>query len=321
VAAGIVSVDLPVWTSDDRTVPLPAGAPDARLRLPLRDGCVPVAAAGSAASQIEEHVAATWLVTREQEQLGIRAATNPILVEIGKYDERSALLASRPTSLRPLDAGSDRGAAVVEGLLDAHDLIGAHDTQQAQEIATLTEYVVPMDGREFVGGSDLYLFGATFLRLREQWSALCYADHLVHEAAHQLLHAVQELRPLLLNRDQVGQPSPIRSDQRPMYGSFHATFVFLRLTQFMHRVVHAGDPDNQREAEIRLHRHLLGLLQGLQILKDHAVLSDDGQDEVDTWMETARDLVAAVGAPDPRLYRQLTWDYEPPDERLPLVAV
>ena len=127
-----------------------------------------------------------------------------------------------------------------------------------------------LDGVPFVGGSDVACFGASFFSLAPEWSDLCYADHIVHEAAHQRFHAEFEVEPALVNPADVNWSSPIRSDPRPLEGSFHATFVFVRLAQFFERVV---DSCPSFDAMTRLHRHLLGDRKSTRLNSSHLSVS------------------------------------------------
>lgn len=321
-AEGVVSGSLPVTQAVGGGVDLPAAAPGSAFPVAPVQGVLDNSIIQVNAREIKKLTAATWLVEpRPQDRPGIRGATAPIEFEIRKYDEQTSAYAGIPCHLRVLQGDSEKGRSVLVGLEHAFDLIQTTDPELASEIAVLTEYVVPMEGLQFIGGSDIFMYGATFLCLKPEWSALCFADHIIHEAAHQLIHAVQELEPLILNGDQVGQPSPIRSDPRPLYGSFHATFVFLRLASFMLKVFESGEGDVAREAEIRLHRHLLGLLQGLNILVEYGQFSESGKRYLESWINAAKELTASVGMPNSQLYELLTWDYQQANSKLPMLTV
>jgi hypothetical protein len=281
------------------------------------------------ADEVRQAIAGSW-IAKPEGRPGMRGSTSPVLTQITNYAEETErlgrLAGEEPNpdpSLRVIDAQLPLGSAVLERFEAAMELVELVDLEQAREITVFTEYVVPLEGgSQFVGGSALALYGATFLRLDPSWTALCFADHLVHEASHQLIHAAQEMDPMLINRDYVGAPSPIRSDPRPLYGSFHATFVFLRLAQFM-RAVLSVQPDSSvaEEAEIRFHRHLLGLLQGLDSLIAYGDFTRKGREELDGWIESAASLRTFRGDPAPEACVRLNWDYEAPrDLRVPAVA-
>jgi hypothetical protein len=98
-----------------------------------------------------------------------------------------------------------------------------------------------------------------------------------------------------------------------LYGSFHATFVFLRLTQFMARALsRLPDSPLRTEVGIRFQRHFLGLLRGLDVVSSLGVFSAKGREELAEWKDIAADLRLQHGDPDPAVASKLNWDYEPP---------
>lgn len=243
--------------------------------------------------------------------LPLRTATRPVIDELSKYTQQTLTISRLDPDLS-VAAGEEEQAELLSKYGRAMALIEEIRPNQAAEIREVTEYVVPLTGDHFVGGSDITLYGATFLRLDPEWSELCFADHIIHEATHQLLHAHQEVEPLLVNRDHMGSHSPIRHDPRPLYGSFHATFVFLRLSQFMAAVLRSPRTDLHAEARLRFHRHMVGLLQGLKIIEDNGMFTERGRDEFDGWIAEARRLVEFGGLPEQELYDQVNWDYTAP---------
>lgn len=313
--------DIPVHV-EESGAPVPTAVSGAFLEADrIRDGVVAPLRADDAA-RIVNWQDASWFRGQDPAQIPMRAQTPPVVFEVNSYRRRTSELSKAPTKLAVLDARTAGADDVFRIARAAQDLIRDVDDDLWQEVRQITEYLVLLDGNDFVGGSDIVLFGASFLRLDPRWSALCYADHIIHEGAHQLLHATQEITPLLLNRDKMGQASPIRRDPRPLYGTFHATFVFLRLSMFMHRVVTRNkSAPLHGEARMRLHRHLLGLLQGLQIIEDNAELSAAGRVAVDAWTDSARELVRVHGDPDPSLVSRLDWDYEVANTEAPRLAV
>lgn len=255
----------------------------------------------------------------------LRGPTEPILTEIERYREEACRIQSADDispskpNLEVISTATDSGRIIATKYCEAANLIRRVDNESYRELQILTKFVVPLEGNsKFIGGSALSLYGATFLKLQSTWSPLCFADHLIHEAAHQLLHAVQELQPLILNREQYGAQSPIRSDPRPLYGIFHATFVFLRLSEFMSKALNVlTAPEEKREAELRLNRHLLGLLQGLDTILEHGEFSHYGDIEVEEWVSHAISLCDHHGTPDASLVSALNWDYE----RAPILTI
>ena len=149
-------------------------------------------------------------------------------------------------------------------------------------------------------------YGVCFLNPRSDWNVITFADHIVHEAAHQILYAWHELSPLLVNCNEMGYPSPIRDDPRPLYGSFHATFVFLRLVLFFDQLVRKT---KSREAEFRFHRHLQGLYTGMDVLEKAAKFTPKGKELFQAMkFETAR-FKKRIPRPDPKAYNRYLRDY------------
>lgn len=265
--------------------------------------------------EIQSSVAASWIPSMSAP---LRSETPFTRAELQKYSEETL----RISRLDPaLSIATSADTDLVEKFDRAYTLLDKILPAQAGEVRAVTEYIVPLRGSHFVGGSDITLFGASFLRLDTSWSVLCFADHIIHEAAHQLMHAHHESSPLLLNKNEIGAFSPIRADPRPLYGSFHATFVFLRLAQFMGKVLESGSDEFGEEPRLRFHRHLVGLLQGLAILRKSGRFSDQGAAEVNSWIGEARRLVEIDGFPDERLYSQLDWDYDAAYATLPTVRL
>ncbi|WP_407529320.1 aKG-HExxH-type peptide beta-hydroxylase [Methylobacterium oryzisoli] len=176
------------------------------------------------------------------------------------------------------------------------------------ETCVLTDYFTLIKGNPFIGGSAISCLGVSFFKLLPDWSDVCFADHIVHEAAHQRLHVEFEVEPALANGDFTAVISPIRRDPRPLYGVLHATFVFLRLSLFFERVL-AVRPSP--EAEQRFHRHVLGLYRGIEQLQRYAHWNPRGQKLYDHICRQADRLKTILPHPRAELYDKLGPDYEP----------
>lgn len=177
------------------------------------------------------------------------------------------------------------------------------------EAVAATTAITLVDGTHFTGGSDIAFYGVSFLGMRAEWSVATYADHIVHESAHHVLHARSELQSLLDNPTVTSAPSPIRRDARPLYGTLHATFVFYRLCTFFHRYMErSGD----RLVEPRFHRHLLGFYEGMNSLEKHARFAGKGV-SLFAAMRRARERMSREWPkPLPKLYNKIGNDYESP---------
>jgi hypothetical protein len=230
-----------------------------------------------------------------------------------KYGRDFSRIFRTPVSLRAIPADrliNERNERQkVAKLRKALDLVGQFVPELLEEVIAVTHAVSLVQGPLFVGGSDVAFHGVSFLNLDHRWSTITYADHLIHEAAHQVLHAHYEMNPLLKNATLTNLPSPIRSDRRPLYGNFHATFVFLRLTQFFEAVTKAT---RSTEARIRMHRHLLGFYTGMDILSEYAQFTSDGRVFFAEMRGEQERFRRVLPAPSPALYNRMGGDYERP---------
>ncbi|CAM1333171.1 aKG-HExxH-type peptide beta-hydroxylase [Tenacibaculum aestuariivivum] len=183
------------------------------------------------------------------------------------------------------------------------------DIDLYQETNVLTRDITLLRGFPFIGGSSLNHFGTSFFNLLPEWSIECYADHIVHEAAHQKIHSIFELEPILLNPNDTLAKSPIRPDKRPLEGIFHATFVFYRLSHFFFKAV---ENHYSKEGEIRLHRHLLGFYAGVDQLIEFGKFTPIGIMYVDYLQKEKSRFKKCIEFPEATLYNQIPIDYEKP---------
>ena len=70
------------------------------------------------------------------------------------------------------------------------------------------------------------MFNIRYLKSDAQhWSRL--AEHIIHEAAHNLLYQLWYQEPIITSDDGVFY-TPFRKDERPISGVYHAMFVLAR---------------------------------------------------------------------------------------------
>lgn len=102
------------------------------------------------------------------------------------------------------------------------------------EIGAIVRQIViagsdPSKAYQFDGGSHFQLWGALFLNGCFHPDRVAVAEVLAHESAHSLLFGFCTDEPLVENDDDELYASPLRIDQRPMDGIYHATFVSARM--------------------------------------------------------------------------------------------
>jgi hypothetical protein len=213
-----------------------------------------------------------------------------------------------PEPFRMLESTSPLMVEYASKFRNGLDLIARCWSDLYEEVIELTDFITMIDGLPFIGGSSISYFGTSFFRLDPQWSEFCYADHIVHEAAHQRLHVEFETEQAMLNGEQFAAVSPIRRDARPLHGVFHATFVFLRLSQFFERVMKL---EPCLDAECRLHRHLLGLYKGSEQLSRYALWTRKGAEFFSSLLSETERLRELYPIPKAELYNNVGFDYEP----------
>ena len=149
------------------------------------------------------------------------------------------------TELRLVAPAPDVAEAFRRRLADGLALLDSSLPSLAGEFRAIIRQVVicgsdaamPM---QFDGGSSLRVWGALFLNASFHPDRIAVAEVLAHESAHSLLFGFCTDEPLVTNDPDARYPSPLRIDDRPMDGIFHATFVSARMHWAMSRL--AADP-------------------------------------------------------------------------------
>lgn len=112
-----------------------------------------------------------------------------------------------------------------------------------------------------------------------------YLEHIVHEAAHQHLFALQLLDPVVLNDKSELYDAPIRIQKRPMDGIFHACFVLSRMLRCFRNTTSIFD-DVGGEFLTRIDGWFN---KSYNTISEHAKLSDVGKSLFTTFKECAYD--------------------------------
>jgi HEXXH motif-containing protein len=111
---------------------------------------------------------------------------------------------------------------------------------------------------------------------------LTLAEAIVHETAHLRLHAlgigVERATGLILNpSDRLYESPVIRDRPRPITAVFHAQFTFCHIA-WLDVLMLEGEVDDEQRAVITslLAHSLVRIERGVEILRDHLELDDDG---------------------------------------------
>jgi len=131
---------------------------------------------------------------------------------------------------------------------DGFSLLERIIPELAAEVRALVNQVLmavgdPGKTAEFDGGSSYSIWGALFLNATCHENDIAMAEVIAHETAHCLLYGLAIDESLVLNPDDEFFPSPLRQDDRPMDGIYHATFVSARMHWAMSRLIESGQLD------------------------------------------------------------------------------
>lgn len=170
--------------------------------------------------------------------------------------------------------------------------------------AILTQILVakaPADARESFDGASHYQFwGLLLINPDFHPTRLAMAEVLAHESGHSILFGLTRNEPLVLNADEERYPSPLRTDERPMDGIFHATYVLARMAWAMESLAISGQltPDERMEARHAAERDRDLFARGMDVVRKHAQLTDTGRQIIEGaqgWIEASRPTSIAVG--------------------------
>ena len=158
------------------------------------------------------------------------------------------------------------------------------------EVQTLVRMIVlgapgsddPAD--KFNGASTFFLWGAALLNADLRRSCVSIIDLLVHESSHGLLFGISAEGALTENSGTERYDSPLRSDQRPIDGIFHACFVATRVHLAMTRILESGalTPAETKVAIERAKYNGDAALNGIKELDRHAQLTELGEQVLGT---------------------------------------
>ena len=123
--------------------------------------------------------------------------------------------------------------------------------------------------------------------------AKCLAECIVHEVSHDCLNRMQVAEPLL----RYGSPryySPFRSDTRPASGLLHASYSFLNVIHYLHRVLRL-EPRLAEWAADNLDRYLFNTVLCTRTLAASDELLPAGKELVSSISRSLDDLKGDYG--------------------------
>jgi hypothetical protein len=117
------------------------------------------------------------------------------------------------------------------------------------DIVNFVRYIALTKDASFRGSSSTYHYGMVYFCPERSWTAIDWAEELIHEASHQVLECVAFEDKLFDNDELALTPmfeAPIRKDLRPAFGVFHALFVVSRIRQFYETLEKSGELDSDK---------------------------------------------------------------------------
>lgn len=189
-------------------------------------------------------------------------------------------------------------APFAKRLAEGFALLDAALPDLAGEIRGIVRQIIICGGdpeceMQFDGGSHYQLWGGLFLNAAFHPDRVAVAEVLAHESAHSLLFGFTVDEPLVFNPDEELFPSPLRRDERPMDGIYHATFVSARMHWAMTALADSGaltEAERARALEAA-EADRRNFAAGLGVVRAHGDLSATGA----ALMAAAEAHIAAAG--------------------------
>ncbi|MEA9389079.1 HEXXH motif-containing putative peptide modification protein [Acerihabitans sp. TG2] len=134
------------------------------------------------------------------------------------------------------------------------------------------------DGSCFLrSASNFYLWGAMFVYTHKEHTIPYYVGILAHECGHTALNIINSFDELVVNNPQELYAAPLREDNRPMIGIFHAFFVLSRICYVFNAIVQNNSSPYVEECRERFAVVFKKLQDTHNTIKQHAVLTDIGR--------------------------------------------
>ena len=202
------------------------------------------------------------------------------------YERFPRLIFAEYSQTNPMQSPSDlQSAASTRMLEEAIEIISHVDPVIHSEIEALLRRIYlatankDPSAKRFGGVTSFLVWGASFINIdfyRTRWDAVQF---LVHEITHGLLFGLSFDEPLVQNAPDESYRSPLRADDRPMDGVFHATLVCGRLADFNRAWLDSGlakgaDRESSSKA---VADNLRFFRDGVDVINKHGKLSEQGR--------------------------------------------
>ena len=202
------------------------------------------------------------------------------------YERFPRLIFAEYSQTNPMQSPSDLQSALSTQMLEeAIEIISHVDAVIHSEIEALLRRIYlatankDPSAKRFGGVTSFLVWGASFINIdfyRTRWDAVQF---LVHEITHGLLFGLSFDEPLVQNAPDESYRSPLRDDDRPMDGVFHATLVCGRLADFNRAWLDSGlakgaDRESSSKA---VADNLRFFRDGVDVINKNGKLSEQGR--------------------------------------------
>lgn len=213
-------------------------------------------------------------IIKSYEHMGQRALELGVKIDIGNESMRVA------DRLRRAElAAEDSGARIslnvipcdVDLLKQALSILKSNNLPFLLEIERFITNIVMFEGQTVIGFTDFHNHGAIFIKYAMvKDNPIFLAEEITHESSHTVLNTIMVADPLVNNPKNERYKTPLRQDERPMFGLFHQLYVLSKLNRFYLSL--KDHQEHSRHAQIK--EKLLG---ALETVKAHARFTKLGQ--------------------------------------------
>jgi HEXXH motif-containing protein len=132
----------------------------------------------------------------------------------------------------------DEATRIGDQYRSAYRLLQAYDSEILEVIDDLIAWIIVARIPGYVGGSFWHALGAVWMSPSRDWTALNYAENLLHEGVHQamflddMVHGLFAAPLAALSSDDALVASSIRETRRPYDYAFHSATVSVALIDF-----------------------------------------------------------------------------------------
>lgn len=159
-----------------------------------------------------------------------------------------------------------------------------------EESQELISEILILNAQGVKQGTSSDLFGTVYKSYQHKWKHLTDAlECIIHEQSHLYVHLLTKDDPIVLNPTEMYE-SPLRKENRPLMGSYHATFVLSRVSYVLREALAMNEiPENERDyCQELIAYYTKRFHAGFELLNTHAQMTPLGKELI----HSANKLVA-----------------------------